>query len=35
MFFARFTQIPIVSDIAEKAVLICRQQRIRLPDALS
>ena len=33
-FLSRFRQIPLNSDIAEKAVLIRRETRIRLPDAI-
>lgn len=33
-FLARFKQVPIDQDIAERAVIIRRKTRIRLPDAI-
>ena len=33
-FLSRFVQIPVNSDIAERAVAIRRQTRMRLPDAI-
>jgi len=33
-FLARFKQIPIDQKVAERAVLIRRETRIRLPDAI-
>ena len=33
-FLARFKQVPFNSEVAEKAVLIRRETRIRLPDAI-
>ena len=33
-FLARFKQVPLNNNVAEKAVLIRRETRIRLPDAI-
>jgi predicted nucleic acid-binding protein len=33
-FLAQFVQLPLTADIAERAVLIRRQTRMRLPDAI-
>ncbi len=33
-FLSLFLQIPITSTVAERAVLIRKQQKIRLPDAI-
>ncbi len=33
-FLSRFTQIPVNSEVAEKALFIRRKFRIRLPDAI-
>jgi hypothetical protein len=33
-FLSRFVQLPVNSDIAERAVAIRRQTRMRLPDAI-
>lgn len=33
-FLARFQQVPINQAVAEKAVLIRRETRVRLPDAI-
>jgi predicted nucleic acid-binding protein len=33
-FLSRFVQVPVSSDVAERAVAIRRQARIRLPDAI-
>jgi predicted nucleic acid-binding protein len=33
-FLSRFIQIPVNSDVAERAVTIRRQTRMRLPDAI-
>ena len=33
-FLMRFQQIPVSSEVSEKAMLIRRQTRVRLPDAI-
>ncbi|MDH5786595.1 MAG: type II toxin-antitoxin system VapC family toxin [Chromatiales bacterium] len=33
-FLSRFTQVPITSGVAEQAVMIRKERRIRLPDAI-